>query len=202
MHHQSNTTTKRMDLKKGYELLQENDSRLANVFKHVYESFAKQSSDDLKTYLDMVINETTEWFKALPTKYKSNSSLSRPKLSIIKLFEHQDVIKEYGEDYCKQGISLVKKVWKTEMKSLVQDRQEDNQTTTTTTESDIEEMNDSQNDTVEVDVNTLVERHLQLQKDYDNLKNRFALTKEFISTYMKSKGGETEEYINIMLKLF
>lgn len=94
----------------------------ARIFTEVYTHCGKKKEDDLQTYLDFILENCAEWMELLPEKYQSETALSKPKTAICKLLTVPEIIKELGEDFCKELDKTIVDTWKKNKDSLVQQR--------------------------------------------------------------------------------
>ena len=73
-------------------------------------------------YVNLVSTNTYEWFDSLPCKYKSKSSLEKPKSGLKFLLSKEVVQNAIGKELCVEAMEKLDDCWKKHWKELVANR--------------------------------------------------------------------------------
>lgn len=92
-----------LTLGQAYELLlcpNQKSNDIPLKFKETYEHFGYKHDDLLTRFVNLIYDEPIAWLNALPDKYKSVSSLAKPKTAVLNLLKKEEVKHAVGEALC------------------------------------------------------------------------------------------------------
>ena len=85
----------------------------------VAENLELKLDSSFEDYVNLIYHNTYEWFESFPCKYKSKSTLEKPKSAMKFLLTREVAQKSLGNDMCNGTIEKLDECWKKHWKELV-----------------------------------------------------------------------------------
>lgn len=97
-------------------------SGYSDCSRQVAENLELKLDSSFEDYVNLIFHNTYEWFDSFPCKYRSKSTLEKPK-SAVKFLLCKEVVREkLGMNLCKEVVDKLDECWKKHWKGLVASR--------------------------------------------------------------------------------
>jgi hypothetical protein len=97
-------------------------------FKEQIRHFKLEPSSSLKQYFDYICQDTLTWLQTLPSNAKSKSTFNKYKASVYLLLEQNEVVAEFGNQYCETAMKAIKECFKEHIDNVVKQREKKTET--------------------------------------------------------------------------
>lgn len=97
-------------IQQAFELLQ--DDGYKRHSKTICDNLDVSVGLPFESYIELIEQETEEWFNQFPSSLKKENSLAKPKSAMVWLLQQDGVIQHLGQDKCVRVQAKIENVWK------------------------------------------------------------------------------------------